>query len=190
MAVAGIDTETLLYENTNQARSISRAVAFFVERIKCRYLDQINILNENAYSNGFASMALICLLIDTLFQFYSGESNGQNNHIKYVSFLENRFGDVFDTHEKAERFYKDIRCGILHSAQTKSGSQLSSSGRDILELTDQSSDSPIRVDVVLFSKHVEIYFYNYIREIETNELIQTNFIKRVLNMFVQEVKKK
>ena len=76
------------------------------------------------------------------------------------------------------------------SAQTKSGSQLSSSGRDILELTDQSSDSPIRVDVVLFSKRVEIYFYNYIREIETNELIQTNFIKRVLNMFVQEVKKK
>ena len=128
-------------------------------------------------------MALICLLIDTLFQFYSGQSNGRNNHAKYVSFLEERLGDVFDTHEKAERFYVDIRCGILHSAQTKNGSQLSASERSILKLIDQTPDSAIRVDVMLFSKRIEKYFNNYIREIEVNDIIRSNFIKRITNMF-------
>ncbi len=162
---------------------VKQATEFFNERIQKRFLNQINLLNENAFSNGFASMALICLLIDTLFQFYSGQSNGRNNHAKYVSFLEECFGDVFDTHEKAERFYIDIRCGILHSAQTKNGSQLSVSERNILECIDQKPNSAIRVDVVLFSKRVENYFYNYIREIKTDNTIRSNFIKRITNMF-------
>lgn len=42
------------------------AINIFRERIYGRFINQIELLNNNAERNGFASMALCCLLIDTM----------------------------------------------------------------------------------------------------------------------------
>ena len=56
--------------------------------------------------NGFAIMALLCLLIETLYQFRDGLTAAQprKNRESYVNFLRLNLPDVFDRAQKAECF--------------------------------------------------------------------------------------
>lgn len=159
------------------------AIDFFRERINGRYLQQINMLNRNLFDNGFASMAICCLLIDTFYQFEHGVTQTTNNHVCYVDFLRNHMGDVFDTQEKADRFYVDIRCGILHSAQTKNGSRLSTGQNDTVQYIDGYENSAISVDVKKLEERLVLYFNEYCDRIRYDKTCQSNFVKKLNKMF-------
>ena len=49
-----------------------RALDIFEDRFQRRYFDPIGILMGDVNRNGFAIMALLCLLIETLYQFRDG----------------------------------------------------------------------------------------------------------------------
>lgn len=101
-----------------------QAVSIFDDRLYGRFWVPINILSTNINENGFAIMALECLLIETLLQFDLGvEETPSGNCQKYSQFLKNHLSEHFNN-KTSRRFYSDIRCGILHSAQTKRGSML------------------------------------------------------------------
>ena len=106
-------------------QSWEKAVEILKDRIYGRYLNQIALLSADINANGFTIMALNCLLIETLYQFKAGKNQSQRNKEEYLKFLKSEFPTEFDTYEKAKRFYENIRCGILHSAQTKGNSRLS-----------------------------------------------------------------
>lgn len=73
--------------------------------------------------SGFAIIALDCLLIETLNQFYNGWDETKGKHWKlFKSSLF--FKDEFNISRKAEIFYSHFRCGILHQAQTKKQSKI------------------------------------------------------------------
>ncbi len=117
------------------------AFEIFEDRINYRYLDAIRVLqaNDDAHYRdycqrrfGFAMMALDCLLIETLAQFYDGLQDSDearkpplqlNNAQFYTRFLTQRsfvLKTVFAPKPKAAcAFYRTIRCGILHQAETK-----------------------------------------------------------------------
>ncbi len=163
------------------------AINLFRERIRERYLRQINMLNNDVYNNGFASMALCCLLIDTFYQFEHGVAQTTQNHVCYVDFLRSHMRNVFDTPEKADRFYVDIRCGILHSAQTKNGSRLSADSQiNIVECIAATSNSPISVDVKKLEETLIQYFNDYCDRIRSNDTCQSNFVKKMKKMFREE----
>ena len=100
-----------------------RAVDMLRDRINGRYFEPIEkLIDINSVENGFIVMSVLCLLIDTLMQFEHGLANSkEENRNKYISFMHDslKFNLV-----KAERFYNDIRNGLLHSAETKSGAYL------------------------------------------------------------------
>ncbi len=124
------------------------AIEIFEDRIKYRYLDAIGILQKDDNTHyqdhnqrrfGFAMMALDCLLIETLAQFYDGLKDsdeakkllGLKNSDFYVKFLTEKsfvLKSAFDR-LKALAFYRSIRCGILHQAETKEDSNNSISRR-------------------------------------------------------------
>ena len=96
-------------------------------------------------------------------------------------------GNVFDTQEKADRFYVDIRCGILHSAQTKNGSRLSADAQiNIVECTERETNSPISVDVKKLEEALVLYFNDYCDRIRSNNTCQSNFVKKMKKMFREE----
>lgn len=119
------------------------AIEIFEDRVQYRYLDAVQSLKteDDAYywkyqrrRFGFAVMALDCLLLETLAQFYEGLRDsdearkvlGQNNTEFYVGFLSKSslvLRNSFDE-EKARIFYKTIRCGILHQAETKNSTTI------------------------------------------------------------------
>src|SRR5689334_14664061 len=106
------------------------AVDIFADRINGRFLKPIEAIEnhddiEIALFSGFAILALDCLIIETLHQFYSGSNETQGKH-------EDAFWDFFKSSArfnefdelKARMFYSHYRCGLLHQAQTKRRSKI------------------------------------------------------------------
>ncbi len=141
-----------------------KAIEIMCGRIEGRYLDPMGALIEaDVNKNGFAAMALCCLLIETLLQFREGypQTPDRQNKRCYSSFLQTQLGHVFNQ-EMANRFYTDIRCGVLHSAQTKNGSCLTF-GTDYIARI-QGNDI-MMVDIQGMHHVLEQYFRRYCDEL-------------------------
>jgi hypothetical protein len=102
-----------------------KAIDIFEDRIRRRFLKPISRIEEYTYA-GFAVLALDCLLIETLQQFREGvpRTPDKKSCEYFVCFLTGTsFGHYF-TKEMAGMFYDQIRCGILHQAETKGSSRV------------------------------------------------------------------
>ena len=144
------------------------AIEIFEDRINYRYLDAVKQLQESddryyvehrQRRFGFSMMALDCLLIETLAQFYNGlpESPSRENSSFYISFLwQGSFilKSAFDNESKAKLFYKTIRNGILHQAETKDSSTIWFRDKEQTELP---------FIVTPDSKGLRIYWLNFHR---------------------------
>lgn len=156
------------------------AVEIFDDRIAGRYLQQIELLSNNVCTNGFAIMALNCLLIETLLQFKEGlkQTPVGMNGSKYATFLQTEFPVAFDSPEKAIRFYQDIRCGILHSAQTKGKTMLTCDNSYVVRL---DANKIFSVSVEEISALIKSYFEAYKQKLltPTEHSLRDNFIKKM-----------
>ena len=154
------------------------AVKIFKDRIQGRFLNQIHLLEGDINTNGFAIMALDCLLIETLLQFRFGyEETKPKNKDAYSDFLCQNFPNIFDSKSKAERFYSEIRCGILHSAQTKGKTRLTDDSTYAIKVTGDV----LSVSVSRISEVVESYFDSYCSQLldKNNTAIRSNFIQKM-----------
>lgn len=154
------------------------ALDIFEDRIAGRFVNQITTLSNNINSNGFAIMALNCLLIETLLQFKLGtDETPSYNRDHYANFLTSEFPFVFDSQRKARRFYSDIRCGILHSAQTKDKSRLTCDTHYVINLRN----GIFSVSVYEFSIMLQQYLAGYIQKLRNPSeiVLRQNFIAKM-----------
>lgn len=104
------------------------AISILKQRIHERFIEPTDRLIEfekevlpEDKKYGFTVMALDCLLCETIQSFYEGvkDSKGKSKQI-FKSFLQQRqnFKFFFVTEKQAEDFYHDVRCNLLHQAQT------------------------------------------------------------------------
>ena len=101
------------------------AIGIFKERTEERFLRPIGQIEKCSYG-GFAVLALDCLLIEMLEQFREGVNRTPSGKSRdyFVAYLtETSFGEYFDK-RKAELFYRQIRCGILHQAELRGSSKI------------------------------------------------------------------
>lgn len=157
----------------------------FLDRLHYRYLSATDALVEADKCQptrrfGFSIMALDCLLIETLAQFYQGlktsddarceKGHKLSNTEFYVGFLNRdslKLKEVFDTDRKARLFYKTIRCGILHQGETTEGSKIVTTGVDILQEVKQPDG--LIINRSLFHKFlVEKEFTTYCDHLDAN----------------------
>jgi hypothetical protein len=114
----------------------------FLCRLESRYFRPIEILKtqDRFVGEGFSIMTLLCSLVEFL------ESTWQGKNFRYISGKERKKGvrpgkfeysdssDIFVTFlckrapfceqfnvTLAREFYRSVRCGLLHEAQTKNG---------------------------------------------------------------------
>lgn len=156
----------------------SNAVDILSDRIDGRFLSQIETLSDDINSNGFAIMALNCLLVETMLQFEIGKNSTPDfNRDQYSNFLLVAFPEAFDSIDSAVRFYRDIRCGILHSAQTKGRSKLTCDDSYIV----RNDGLGVTVSVKRFSDLLCNYFEAYKRKLLDNNqtVLRSNFIKKM-----------
>ncbi len=168
-----------------------KAVDILKDRIIGRYFTPIKelIAGNRAEKNGFAAMSLICLLIDTFMQFENGyPQSSDNNRTKYVCFLCDslKFDDI-----ESNLFYFNIRCGLLHSAETKNGSYLIPdyfdpyTGSDLAVKENEVNNRKILVvSVRRMFDILEIYFNDYCNKLlqpgNDNDMeLRNNFIVKM-----------
>ena len=151
------------------------AVAVLKDRINGRYFEPISRLIrfssdmrkfDNVETNGFAAMSLMCLLIDTFMQFRYGFPQAPS---KQANFFYKRFMIECLNYEEVEacRFYNDIRCGLLHSAETKNGSYLVPEPNKAIRIVDNGSmHGVVSVSVKGLYDELKFYFDTYCELLE------------------------
>jgi len=145
-----------------------RAIDIFEDRIRGRFLGMVEAIQDYEFS-GFAVMALDCLLIETLQQFYEGRAETLGQSGKYFRRFLTRtsFGAFFDT-KKAALFYRSIRCGILHQAEIKGSSRILI--RPGIPLVTWAEDgNGLVINRLLFHEQLECEFSHYVAHLRQND---------------------
>ena len=148
----------------------------FQDRMEGRFLKQIDLLEGNPRRKigvfaGFAIMSLDCLLIETLEQFHKGKiRTGQGmDEIAFFDFFQRslKFRSFFDTQAKATVFYQQIRCGLLHQAQTKKKSTIHIRPGEMLQwVNPKSIDEGIKIQRKLFHDEVVEIYNSYVEKLK------------------------
>ena len=173
------DYHKLKLSPTSDNTTWETAVNIFRDRINGRYLNQIDLLSKDINANGFTIMALNCLLIEAFYQFENGldETEKRQNKEKYSSFLKKIDSVSFNNVTLAEDFYSYIRCGILHSAQTKAESRLSDREGFVVAV----EDGVLVISVKGFTDLVKKHFNNYSSMLldGSDSILRKNFVKKM-----------
>ncbi len=96
-----------------------RIAQFVRERFSERYLNPVEV--SGVKKSGFAMMAVACLMIEALESFSRGWPHTEGrSELAFCSFFA-RWPAFAQFRPYAESFYRYIRCGILHQAETTGG---------------------------------------------------------------------
>lgn len=189
------------WENLNlngKSNDWKKAVEIFDDRMKGRFFDQIDLLDKNPNRDvgifaGFAIMSLDCLLIETIEQFINGRiRTGQGmNETAFFDFFQRSktFKSFFNTQTKATVFYTQIRCGLLHQAQTKGKSIIHIRKEPILEWIDSQKPSKgIKIQRKKFHQEVLKIYENYCNQLsdKKNMNIKGKFKRKMENIIKQK----
>ena len=165
--------------NLNSPENVwEKAIDIFIDRIKSRYFYAIDKLMENKsgyemLKYGFAIVTLQCSLIDTLAKFRYGAKK-QGNKEKFENFLKEYFIFGYNAEILARKFYKDIRCGLVHSGSIDNMSGLSC---HLFELVTVLENGAISLDLIIMQNKLNEYFKSYIKKLKSNEKeLRKNFV--------------
>lgn len=155
---------------------VNAAIRIFEDQIDSRFLKQIELLDKNpnrrtGVFSGFAIMALDCLLIETLEQFYKGKiRTGQGMDEKsFFDFFQrsSKLKIFFDSQDKATIFYTQIRCGLLHQAQTKKKSTIHIRNEAMLQwVNPQNFEEGIKIQRRLFHDEIVDIYNSYVNKLK------------------------
>jgi hypothetical protein len=159
-----------------------KAIDMFVDRIETRFLGFIRLIEGEEHS-GFVIMTLDCLLIETLEQFINGVSETPSGKPKeyFVNFLTNGSFGCFFNQTLAEKFYHQIRCGILHQAEIKGDSRIVI--RIGEPLAKPSKHNGLIINRKLFHTQLVKEFEDYVSRLRKNDppnkALRDNFRKKM-----------
>lgn len=107
------------YLEMEKAKDKEGIINFLQERFTERYITPLR--GDLRIKHGFCTMAISCLMIEALESFWRGwpKTDGPNE-LAFCSFFDrNPNLRTFDGY--VNDFYKSVRCGILHQAETTNG---------------------------------------------------------------------
>jgi hypothetical protein len=149
---------TQLPQNNEFAKK--ELIKFVKHRLHDRYIAPL--LNTEA--SGFLMMAASCLLIETLQSFYDGlPSTKYISSTTFMRFFERQeqrfpyFRECFplkeEINKKGEKctvcsFYKHIRCGILHQAETTGGYRILRNNSPLFDSSEKSVNADAFLEAV------------------------------------------
>ena len=162
-----------LEETENKGRK--QIAKFVYERFRERYLDPA--LSARTKS-GFALMAINCLMIESLVSFRQGmtHTRGKLSEAAFCFFFDQE--DTFaDFRGHAHDFYVNVRCGILHQAETTGGWLIHLKKDNVLFDTERKI-----VNAKEFTQRLAGCLENYRAELESSnwdDEIWKNFQKKM-----------
>lgn len=112
------------YRRLEKEMNRDEIVNFIRERFTERYIDPL----RSDTKHGFCTMAISCLMIEAIESFWRGWSDSRGkSELAFCSFFA-RSNQFIAFRPIAQEFYKHIRCGILHQAETTGGWRIRRTG--------------------------------------------------------------
>lgn len=162
-------------------------LSIFQDRLDGRFLKAIDLIQSDETDigkfSGFSIMALDCLIIETLQQFYVGidETPTRKHRESFQKFFQ-RSSNLkdFGTPPMDEIFYSHFRCGLLHQAQTKKKSKIKRNLGVLYKIEGSINDGLI-IDRDIFHSYLLSDIQNYIEALRsgTDDALRNNFIKKM-----------
>jgi hypothetical protein len=163
-------------------------VSIFRDRMESRFLRPIRLIANDCHIgqfSGFSILALDCLIVETLNQFYSGVDETEGQHeMAFWKFFKN--SDFFKGHfsrKKAFTFYSHFRCGLLHQAQTKKKSLVRIDQDTMVQSVEKDISQGLIVDRALFHNALEREISSYMEKLreggDKNRELRANFVKKM-----------
>jgi hypothetical protein len=174
-----------LHLDDAMSKDWEEAVSVLRNRIYSRFIEPADILvsfdeKKSATERrfGFAILAIDCAVVETLGAFQEGLKNtDKKSKATFAQFLSTSpgFRQHF-TRARAEKFYEDIRCGILHQAETGGRSKVWSVGELIRE-----DSGRLTVNRTKFHEQLKTDTETYLACLRDpkNTRLRTNFRKKM-----------
>ena len=158
------NTVTIKKYRELEAEKDKESVAEFIkERFAERY---INPVKKGQHKSGFAIMALSCLMIEALESFRNGWENTKGKSKQafrsFFEYADEKGLKLGAFHEIADDFYENIRCGLLHQAETVNGWRILRKG----DLLNKKSKT---INANKFLKGVEEFLNFYCEELKQSD---------------------
>lgn len=108
------------YIEFERARDREEISEFVYDRFYERYMVPILALDSDE-KHGFSIMANCCLMVEAIESFYRGWPNTNGKSASAFCDFFDRANEFSDIKGYSSKFYKNVRCGILHQGETTGG---------------------------------------------------------------------
>lgn len=147
---------------------------FIYNRFYERYIRPFECAPKDI-KNGFSMMANCCLMIEALESFYQGWSNTRDkSELAFCNFFD-RVKELSDFHGYSHDFYVNVRCGILHQAETAGGWKIVRRG-------SLFNPNELTINATKFLNRLNTYLKRYTGDLENaswNDDIWKNLRKKM-----------
>jgi hypothetical protein len=159
------------YKELEQNDERQELAQFVRERFNERYFHPI-ASTPMKDKHGFTIMAVCCLVIEALESYYQGkgDTKGQSRAMFESFFKRDTPLEVFAG--DSDWFYKDIRCGILHQSEARSGWHILRSG----PLLDKPTK---RINATRFFRELRKAVDSYASQLQHDDNLWTLFKKKM-----------
>jgi hypothetical protein len=142
---------------------------FLVQRFQERYFEPTV---EYRKRHGFTLMAVSCLVIEALECFYEGEADSKGKSRAMFEAFFKRGTGLEGFGGGNDWFYKQIRCGILHQAETTGGWRVLRTG----PLLDAQAHA---INAKKFIDLLRAAVADYAKQLEADPVLWANFKKKM-----------
>ncbi|MBU4502892.1 MAG: hypothetical protein KKA79_09930 [Nanoarchaeota archaeon] len=160
------------YQKLVEEKNKKEIARFIYKRFSERYIAP---LENSPKKNGFCTMANCCLMIEALESFYNGWKDTKNRRdLAFCKFFD-RVKEFWDFHGHSSEFYRNVRCGILHQAETTGGWRIKRKG-------SLFSPDSLTINATRFLGQLKKYLEGYRRDLENadwNNKIWKNLRKKM-----------
>lgn len=146
---------------------------FIYHRFYNRYIKHVKNIDS-----GFLKMAVCCLMIETLESFKQGKKDTKAKGVgkkMFKTFFKNERLNFPEFETINDEFYSNIRCGILHQAETTNAWRILRTGK-ILDKNNKTINAEIFVKAL--EKSLEDY-KNVLHNSNFTELIWQNALRKI-----------
>jgi len=165
------------YAHLEKDRNRVAIAKFIRERFLERYFQPLQI--DDGRKHGFCTMAICCLLIEALESFWSGWSDTKKlSRDAFESFfcrcqkLKPPLGALY---QYSDAFYENVRCGILHQAETRNGWRI----RRIGKVFDESEKIINATEFLNELSRILLAYCTRLEAAEWNDELWRNFRKKM-----------
>ncbi|MBN1181150.1 MAG: hypothetical protein JXB49_02610 [Bacteroidales bacterium] len=107
------------YLQMEEEKNKDKIIEFIKTRFTERFITPLRC--EPRLKHGFCTMAICCLMIETLESFWRGWDNSRSRSEQAFCSFFDRNNNLGSFYGYITDFYKNVRCGILHQAETMNG---------------------------------------------------------------------